>query len=107
MDVVALLTNMKLRVGLRVGPGISGAIIALFGRRSNGARGIARGLVSVPKKLVGLIHSGPCQGMVAPAGFGRDGNPITEKELRALVHGALCMLCGEDVPDDQLEAAYV
>ena len=50
----------------------------------------------------GLIHSGPCQGMVAPA----LGEGITERELECLVHDALCFLCGQPVPDDQLEAEY-
>ena len=53
--------------------------------------------------FLGLIHSGPCQGMVAPA----LGEGITEEELRDLVHDACCFLCGEPVPDDQLETEYV
>ena len=59
------------------------------------------------RELAGLIHSGDCQGMVAPAGTGRDGKPITEKELRELVHNAFCMRCWELVPDNELEAEYV
>ena len=55
---------------------------------------------------MGLIHAGDCQGMVAPAGFGRDGNPITEKELRKLVHDAICPRCWKPVADDDLEAEY-
>ena len=58
------------------------------------------------RELRGLIHGGPCQGMVAPAGTGRDGNDITEVELRELVHDAICMRCWEPVPDDELEAEY-
>ena len=40
--------------------------------------------------------------MVAPA----LGEGITEAELRDLVHDACCFLCGESVPEGQLEAEY-
>ena len=51
--------------------------------------------------FLGLIHPGPCQGMVAPA----LGN-VTEEEVRDLVHDACCFRCGEPVPDKELEAEY-
>ena len=54
------------------------------------------------KVLLGLIHSGACQGMVAPA-FDQT---LTEAELRGYVRSAFCMRCGEPVSDDQLEAEY-
>ena len=54
--------------------------------------------------FLGLIHTGPCQGIVAPAFV----ESLTEAELRDVVRhtGSLCMKCGEDVPDDDLEAEY-